>query len=111
MVIPKHGYALFALLIPLGVAAFFISTNFVIAAEPASDVIKTKLTDTLKSISANVSNAVLDTVDKMISITTDVIIEDAMENLENATIYGNKDTSSIKFEPKHPSGIALPQVT
>ncbi len=43
----------------------------------------------------------------MISGTMDIMISDAMDKLENATIYGNKDTSTVKFEPKVPSGLDL----
>ena len=84
-----------------------VSINYVAAALPASDIIKTKLTDTLKSVTANISSSVQDSVDEMIANTMDIMIGDAMDKLENATIYGNSDTSAIKFEPKIPSGIDL----
>ena len=35
----------------------------------------------------------------------DILIDNTMSKLENATIYDNSDTSNIKFEPKVPSSI------
>jgi proline dehydrogenase len=81
----------------VGITAFMVTDNYVIASEPAGKIIKTKLTDTLKSITADVSFSVQETVDEVISDTMDTMINDAMDKLQNATIYGNSDTSNIKF--------------
>ena len=37
----------------------------------------------------------------------DVLIDNTISKLENATIYDNSDTSNVKFEPKVPSGIDM----
>jgi len=71
---------------------------------PANDTINAKLTDTFKSITSNVSTTVQADVDKIISDTMDIQINNAMNQLSNATIIGN-DTSVPKFETKVPSGI------
>jgi hypothetical protein len=72
---------------------------------PANDTITAKLTDTLKSITSNVSTTVQADVDKIISDTMDIQINNAMNQLSNATIIGNNDASVPKFETKVPSGI------
>jgi hypothetical protein len=89
------------------IALFFGTVNYVIAALPYSNAVKTSLIETLKSVTSNVSSTVEDQVNKMISDTMDITISDAMGKLENATIYGNRDTSTIKFEPKVPTGIDI----
>jgi len=43
----------------------------------------------------------------VISSTMDILIDNSMSKLENATIYDNSDTSNIKFEPKIPSSIDM----
>jgi hypothetical protein len=75
------------------------------AAGPTSNTITTKLTDSLNSITSNISTSVQDTVDEVIADTMDILIDNTMSKLENATIYDNSDTSNVKFEPKVPSGI------
>lgn len=91
------------------IIALYLSTvNYVIAAAlPDSNAVKSSLIETLKSVTSNVSSTVEDEVNKMISGTMDIMISDAMDKLENATIYGNRDTSTVKFEPKVPSGLDL----
>jgi proline dehydrogenase len=76
---------------------------------PTSNTITSKLTDSLKSITSNISTSVQDTVDEVIADTMDILIDNTMSKLENATIYDNSDTSNIKFEPKVPSGIDVSQ--
>ena len=76
-------------------------------AGPTSNTITTKLTDSLNSITSNISTSVQDTVDEVIADTMDILIDNTMSKLENATIYDNSDTSNVKFEPKVPSGIVL----
>jgi proline dehydrogenase len=76
---------------------------------PTSNTITTKLTDSLKSITSNISTSVQDTVDEVIADTMDILIDNTMSKLENATIYDNSDTSNVKFEPKVPSGIDVSQ--
>ena len=62
---------------------------------PANHTITTKLTDTLKSITSNVSTSVQNDIDKVISDTMDITINNVMSQLSDATILGNNDTSSI----------------
>ena len=107
MTVPRCEFNISVIALALMAAMCLISINYVTAALPASDIIRTDLTDTLKSVTANVSSSVQDSVDDMIADTMDIMIGDALDKLENATIYGNIDTSAIKFEPKIPSGIDL----
>ena len=78
---------------------------------PANHTITTKLTDTLKSITSNVSTSIQSDIDRVISETMDITINNAMSQLGNATILqnsdGNSDTSSIKSQPKIPSSIDI----
>ena len=62
---------------------------------PANHTITTKLTDTLKSITSNVSTSIQSDIDKVISDTMDITINNVMSQLSNATILGNNDESSI----------------
>ena len=62
---------------------------------PANHTITTKLTDTLKSITSNVSTSIQSDIDKVISDTMDITINNVMSQLSNATILGNNDKSSI----------------
>ena len=61
---------------------------------PANHTLTTKLTDTLKSITSNVSTSIQGDIDKIISDTMDITINNVMSQLSNATILGNNDTSS-----------------
>lgn len=74
---------------------------------PANNTITTKITDTLKSITSNVSNSIQDNIDKVISESMDMVINSAMSQLSNATILTNSDSSTVKFESKVPSGIDI----
>lgn len=65
------------------------SLNYSFAAEPASNTLTAKLTDTLKSITANVSSSVEASIDEVIAETMDIIIDNTMDKLANATIYSN----------------------
>ena len=82
---------------------------------PANHTLTTKLTDTLKSITSNVSTSIQSDIDKVISDTMDITINNAMSQLGNATILqnsdGNSDASSIKSHPKIPSSIDLSGVS
>ena len=93
----------------LVVGALSILGNHLIYASPltASHTITTKLTDTLKSITSNVSTSIQSDIDKVISDTMDITINNAMSQLENATILGNSDASSVKSQSKIPSIIDL----
>jgi hypothetical protein len=94
----------------LGIVVFadsYNSTYVLATAGPSSSTIKTKLTDSLKSITSNISTSVQDTVDEVIADTMDVLIDNTMSKLENATIYDNSDTSNVKFELEVPSGISV----
>jgi len=62
---------------------------------PANHTLTTKLTDTLKSITSNVSTSIQSDIDKVISDTMDITINNAMSQLSNATILENNDGSSI----------------
>ena len=91
------------------IANSYNSTYVFANAGPTSNTITTKLTDSLKSITSNISTSVQDTVDEVIADTMDILIDNTMSKLENATIYDNSDTSNVKFEPKVPSGIDMSQ--
>ena len=91
------------------IANIYNSTYVFANAGPTSNTITTKLTDSLKSITSNISTSVQDTVDEVIADTMDILIDNTMSKLENATIYDNSDTSNVKFEPKVPSGIDMSQ--
>lgn len=104
---PKNIFNTLALIFGFIVALLFGTFTHVSAALPDSNAVKASLIETLKSVTSNVSSTVEDEVNRMISGTMDIMISDAMDKLENATIYGNKDTSTVKFEPKVPSGLDL----
>ncbi len=91
------------------IADSYNSTYVLATAGPTSNTIATKLTDSLKSITSNISTSVQDTVDEVIADTIDIMIDNTMSKLENAAIYDNCDTSNIKFEPNVPSGIDMSQ--
>ena len=76
---------------------------------PANHTLTTKLTDTLKSITSNVSTSIQSDIDKVISDTMDITINNVMSQLSNATILGNNDTSSS--QPKIPSSIDFSDVS
>ena len=76
---------------------------------PANHTITTKLTDTLKSITSNVSTSIQSDIDKVISDTMDITINNIMSQLSNATIVGNNDASSS--QSKIPSSIDLSDVS
>lgn len=89
------------------IADIYNSTYVLATAEPNSTTITTKLTDSLKLITSNTSTSVQDTVNEVIADTMDILIDNTMSKLENATIYDNSATSNVKFEPKVPSGIDM----
>jgi hypothetical protein len=97
----------------LVVGAFSLLGNHLIYALPlpANHTITTKLTDTLKLITSNVSTSIQSDIDKVISDTMDITINNVMSQLSNATILGNSDASSIKSQPKIPSSIDLSDVS
>jgi hypothetical protein len=76
---------------------------------PANHTITTKLTDTLKSITSNVSTSIQNDIDKVISDTMDITINNVMSQLSNATILENNDASSS--QPQTPSSIGLSGVS
>ena len=76
---------------------------------PANHTITTKLTDSLKSITSNVSTSIQSDIDKVISDTMDITINSVMSQLSNATILGNNDASPS--HPKNPSSIDLSDVS
>ena len=78
---------------------------------PADHPITAKLTDTLKSITSNVSTSIQSDIDKVISDTMDITINNVMSQLSNATIPGNSDASSVKSHPKIPSSLDLSDVS
>ena len=89
------------------ISVIYDSTNVLATTEPTSNSITTKLTDSLKSITSNISTSVQDTVDEVIADTMDILIDNTMSKLKNSTIYDNSVTSNVKFEPKIPSGIDM----
>ena len=76
---------------------------------PANHTITAKLTDTLKSITSNVSTSIQNDIDKVISDTMDITINNVMSQLSNATILGNNDAPSS--HPEIPSSIDLSDVS
>ena len=76
---------------------------------PANHTLTTKLTDTLKSITSNVSTSIQSDIDKVISDTMDITINNVMSQLSNATILENNDAPSL--EPHIPSNIDLSGVS
>ena len=76
---------------------------------PANHTLTTKLTDTLKSITSNVSTSIQNDIDKVIADTMDITINNIMSQLSNATIVGNNDASSS--QSKIPSSIDLSDVS
>ena len=80
------------------VLVIFSCTNQALATAPASDLLASKLIDTLKSITSNVSASIQDDVDKVISGTMDILIDSSMSHLGNATILENSDSSpTVKY--------------
>lgn len=84
-----------------------ISTNNIygLSVPPANNTIKSNLDNTLKLITSNVSTNIQGDLDKVLSDTMDIQINNAMEQLSNATVVGNNDQSVPKFQTKVPSGI------
>ncbi len=74
---------------------------------PANNTLTTKLTDTLKSITANVSSE----IDKAISDTMDITIDNAISQIMNSTTMDNNDATTIKFQPQIPSRIDVLSVS
>ena len=70
---------------------------------PANHTLTTKLTDTLKSITSNVSTSIQSDIDKVISDTMDITINNVMSQLSNATILGNNNELDIV-----PAHVSLP---
>jgi len=89
----------------LGVITFISidvrSLNYSFAAEPASNTLTAKLTDTLKSITANVSSSVEASIDEVIAETMDIIIDNTMDKLANATIYSNTSNEAQSIVDNH----------
>ncbi|MFI5423733.1 MAG: hypothetical protein WB587_10225 [Nitrososphaeraceae archaeon] len=87
------------------IGAIGLKGNHLIYASPlpANHTLTTKLTDTLKSITSNVSTSIQSDIDKVISDTMDITINNVMSQLSNATILGNNDESSIDL-----SDVSLP---
>ena len=82
----------------LVVAIGLTSTNSIDALPlPANHTLTTKLTDTLKSITSNVSTSIQSDIDKVIADTMDITINNVMSQLSNATIIGNNDEPSTNL--------------
>lgn len=56
------------------ISVIYDSTYVLATTEPTSNSITTKLTDSLKSITSNISTSVQDTVDEVIADTMDILI-------------------------------------
>jgi hypothetical protein len=105
---------IYLLSVAFGLGIFIIADSYnpayvLATAGPTSNTITAKLTDSLKSITSNISTSVQDTLDEVIADSMDILIDNTMSKLGNATIYDNSDTSNVKFEPKVPSGIDMSQ--
>ncbi len=74
---------------------------------PANNTITTKLTDTLKDITSNVSTSIQSDIDKVISDTMDITINNVMSQLSNATILENNDATTVKIQTKLPSSVGV----
>ena len=72
---------------------------------PANNTLTTKLTDTLKDITSNVSTSIQSDIDKVISDTMDITINNVMSQLSNATILENNDATTVKIQTKLPSSV------
>src|SRR6478736_7826376 len=81
------------------VVAITLMSNHLINALPlpANHTLTTKLTDTLKSITSNVSTSIQNDIDKVIADTMDITINNVMSQLSNATILGNNDEPSTNL--------------
>jgi hypothetical protein len=77
---------------------------------PANNTIKSNLDNAIKSITSNVSTNIQGDLDKILSDTMDIQINNALEQLSNATIIGNNDQSVPKFQTKVPSGVDVFEV-
>ena len=64
---------------------------------PANHTLTTQLTDTLKTITSNVSTSIQSDIDKVIADTMDITINSVMSQLSNATILGNNDEPSTNL--------------
>ncbi len=91
----------------LAVGIIGAMSNHLIYALPllANNTITTKLTDTLKAITSNVSTSIHSDIDKVISDTMDIMINNAMSQLSNATILENNDATTVKFQTELPSNV------
>ncbi len=92
----------------LVIGSIGVMSNHLIYASPlpTNNTITTKLTDTLKAITSNVSTSIHSDIDKVVSETMDITINNAMSQLSNATILeNNDDAATIKFQPQIPSSI------
>ena len=81
------------------VGAIGLMSNHLINALPlpANHTLTTKLTDTLKSITSNVSTSIQNDIDKVIADTMDITINNVLSQLSNATIIGNNDESTTNL--------------
>ncbi len=90
----------------LVVGSIGVMSNHLIYASPLPTNNTTKLTNTLKAITSNVSTSIHSDIDKVVSETMDITINNAMSQLSNATILeNNDDAATIKFQPQIPSSI------
>ena len=80
---------------------------------PSNSTITTNITDSLNSITANVSSSIKSTIDKIMSDTLNGMMDDTisllLKNTSQSVTNGNNSTD-VKFEPKIPSGIDITQM-
>ena len=80
---------------------------------PSNRPITTNITDSLNSITANVSSSIKSTIDKIMSDTLNGMMDDTisilLKNTSQSVTNGNNSTD-VKFEPKIPSGIDITQM-
>lgn len=98
-----------ALLVGLLMSPIIMNYEFTytLAAVPASNAITADITDTLKSVTQNVSSSITDTIDKVIADSLDGMIEDTVNLLVKNTTHQGDNLSDVKFDPKIPSGIDI----
>ena len=79
---------------------------------PSNSTITTNITDSLNSITANVSSSIQSTIDKVMSDTLNGMMDDTISLLLKNTNQSVTDDNStdVKFEPKIPSAIDITQM-
>ena len=94
-------------LLLVGITIIGTNSIYGLSIPPTNNAIKSSLNNALKSITSNVSTNIQGDLDKILSDTMDIQINNALEQLSNATFIGNNDH---KFQTKVPSGVDVFEV-